>query len=120
MAGESELMPSYEAACDLYRGDEGAIWAVGLGLLSRAIIIGLGLYVAGERENLVRNALAGSIAVELFVLGWVWSTSPKAWEARGQAKVVRTTRDRSYARRLPARRRRNYARRRTTPKVASR
>ena len=67
-----ELMPSYEAACDLYRGDPDAIWKVGLGTVSRAAVIGVGLYAAGEREKLVLYSLAGSLAVEAFVLAWVW------------------------------------------------
>ena len=75
-------MPSYEAACDAYRGDPAAVWKVGLGFGSRAAVIGLGLFVAGERRNLVRNALAGSAAVEAFVLGWVWSQSPATWARR--------------------------------------
>ncbi len=76
------LMPSYEAACDAYRGDPAAVWKVGLGFVSRALVIGLGMYAIGERKNLTRNALAGSAAVEAFVLGWVWSQSPVTWARR--------------------------------------
>jgi hypothetical protein len=72
------LMPSYEAACDLYRGDPKAIYKVGLGYLSRAFFIGAGLYVTGVRgEKLIRYALSGSAGVEAFVLWWVWKNSPK-------------------------------------------
>jgi hypothetical protein len=67
----------------MYRGDPGAVWKVGLGFVSRAAVIGLGLaMVGGDRKYLVRDALAGSAAVELFVLAWVWRTSPEAWAQR--------------------------------------
>lgn len=71
-------MPSYEAACDLYRGDPDAIWKVGLSLLGRAAIIGVSMRVAGERDvgRLVKYGLAGSLGVEAFVIGWVWKYGP--------------------------------------------
>jgi hypothetical protein len=61
-------MPSYEAACDLYRGDPDAL-----------SIIGAALGLAGERDlrTLTKYALAGSLGVEAFVLGWVWRYGPK-------------------------------------------
>jgi hypothetical protein len=65
-------MPTYSAACRAFvEGEPGALWEVGLGVLSRAAFIGLGMYAFGERENLVRNAIAGSIGVEVFVIGYV-------------------------------------------------
>lgn len=75
MPGEQhELMPSYEAACDLYRGDPEGIWKVGLSWASRAVVIGVALRLAGEKDTktLTKYALAGSLGVEAFVLGWVW------------------------------------------------
>ena len=76
---EGGLMPSYEAACDLYRGDPTAIHRVGLGLLSRSVFIGAGLALAGMRQpgELIKYSLAGSLGVEAFVMWWVWSNSPK-------------------------------------------
>jgi hypothetical protein len=39
----------------------------------RAGLIGGGLYAAGQREGLAKSAIAGSLAIELFVLGWAVS-----------------------------------------------
>ncbi len=82
MADENGLLPSYKTACDLYEGDPAAVWKVGLGFLTRAAVIGLGIAIAGRRKNVARDALAGSAAVEAFVLYWVWANDPKAWKAR--------------------------------------
>jgi hypothetical protein len=71
-------MPSYEAACDLYRGDPDAIWKVGLSWVGRAAIIGVALRLAGEKDlgTLSKYALAGSLGVEAFVVGWVYTYGP--------------------------------------------
>ena len=71
---EGGLMPSYEAACDLYRGDPTAINRIGLGILSRAFFIGAGLALAGmkDQKDLLKYSLAGSLGVEAFVFGWIW------------------------------------------------
>ncbi len=63
----------------MYRGDPVGAGKVGLGLVSRAAFIGLGLAAAGERDpkQLLRYSLAGSAGVELFVLGWVWFNAPE-------------------------------------------
>ena len=67
-------LPSSEAAARLVDGEPGA-WApvVGTALL-RAALIGAGAVVAGEREpvRLARVALGGAVAIEAFVLGWVY------------------------------------------------
>jgi hypothetical protein len=47
----------------------------------RAALVGAGLVVAGERTHVIRNAVAGSLAIETFVLGWAaWL---KARDKRG-------------------------------------
>ncbi len=71
-------MPSYESACDLYRGDPTAIYRVGLGLGTRAFFIGAGMAIAGMRspKELLKYSLAGSLGVEAFVIWWVWKNSP--------------------------------------------
>ena len=75
---QNGLMPSYEAACDLYRGDPTAITRVGLGVATRSLVIGLGLMAAGMRgRDVVKYGVAGSLAVEAFVLWWVWANRPK-------------------------------------------
>jgi hypothetical protein len=34
-------------------------------------LIGAGLYAVGQRSNLVKGALAGAVAIEIFVLAWI-------------------------------------------------
>jgi hypothetical protein len=36
----------------------------------RGGLIAAGVMLAGQREDVVRTALAGSIAIEAFVIGW--------------------------------------------------
>jgi hypothetical protein len=65
-------LPSAEAARQLVRGDGGALFKVAGTTLLRAGLIGTGLYVAGQHRRLVRSAIAGALAVEVFVLAWAW------------------------------------------------
>ena len=80
-------MPSYESACDVYRGDPTAIYRVGLGLLTRAFFIGAGLAVVGVRDkrDLLVYSLAGSLGVEAFVVGWVWKNRPRGFPLHPKA-----------------------------------
>ena len=80
---EGGLLPSYEAACDLYRGDPTAIWRVGLGWASRAAVIAIALVLSGERKRVIRTSLVASIGVEVFVLGWIWWNSRNMNRRRG-------------------------------------
>lgn len=73
------VLPSGSSALSLVQGRPGAIGGVFLHTMLRAGLIGAGLAIAGERKHLVRNALAGSLAVEAFVLGFMW------WKVRSQA-----------------------------------
>jgi len=69
-------LPSGSSASALLNGDPGALpIAIGHTLL-RSVLVGTGLMVAGERAHVVRNAIAGSLAIETFVLGWA------AWKLR--------------------------------------
>jgi hypothetical protein len=70
--GSCITLPSSEAALTLVRGDvvPGIVGVVTTSLVRAAIIMG-GLYVVGERDHLVRNALGAAVAVEAFVLAWV-------------------------------------------------
>lgn len=43
--------------------------------LQRAVLMGMGMAIAGQRKHLIRNALAGSAAVTAFI-GWWVSTHP--------------------------------------------
>ena len=65
-------LPSETAARALIRGEAGGLGAVVYWTLLRAGLIGTGLYVAGERQNLMRNAIAGALAVEVGVLLFAW------------------------------------------------
>lgn len=40
--------------------------------MSRAVLIGTGMWIGGKRENVGRDALAGAIGIEAFVLGWAF------------------------------------------------
>jgi len=66
-------LPSSDAVADLLDGKPGAIWGVAGSTLLRAGLIGAGMYAAGFRDQrvLVRGAVAGAFAIELFVFGWV-------------------------------------------------
>ncbi|HEX7273136.1 MAG TPA: hypothetical protein VF420_13395 [Casimicrobiaceae bacterium] len=66
----STPLPSAEDAAAALRGEPGATGKVVRDVAVRGAIIGLGLALAGERENLVVKSLAASAVVELFVLGW--------------------------------------------------
>ena len=63
-------LPSGEAAKALMQGAPGALGPVVGYTLLRAGLIGAGLYVAGQRQGVVRGALAGALAIELWVLAW--------------------------------------------------
>lgn len=45
--------------------------AVAASVLARSAIVGAGLFLVGERQHLIRNAIAGSLAIETFVLGYL-------------------------------------------------
>ena len=70
----------------LVRGDvgPGLVGVVGSSLL-RALLIAGGLYVVGERDHLIRNALGASAAIELFVLAWVAKKNAEASQPTGAA-----------------------------------
>lgn len=61
---------SGDSALDLICGKPEALPPAIFYTLFRAGLIGVGLYAAGVRENLVRNALAGAAAIEVSVLIW--------------------------------------------------
>jgi hypothetical protein len=71
-------LPSGTSAADLLSGDLRALPIAVAHTVVRAALIGTGLLVAGERVHVVRNAVAGSLAIETFVLGWA------AWKLRKQ------------------------------------
>jgi len=76
--GETGLvLPSASSAGDFVNGVEGSgIRLVGH-MLGRAALIGTGLYLAGAGNKTVRYAVAGSAAIETFVLWYAWKTRPR-------------------------------------------
>ena len=63
-------LPSGSSAEALVGGDWKALpLAVGHTIV-RAALVGAGLFAAGERAHVVKKAVAGSLAIETFVLVW--------------------------------------------------
>lgn len=69
-------LPSGTSAASLVAGDWGALPLAVLHTALRAGLVGAGLYAAGERAAVVKKAVAGSLAIEAFVLAWA------AWRRR--------------------------------------
>lgn len=69
--GQCASLPSSSAAADFLAGRDGGLLGVVASTAGRAALIGTGLYIAGERDRLVRNAIAGALAIEVFVLTWI-------------------------------------------------
>ncbi len=63
-------LPSGRAAYDLVDGDWSALAPVVGYTAARAALIAVGMVIAGEREHIIRNALAGAVGIEAFVLVW--------------------------------------------------
>ena len=58
------------AARKCLTGDQaGCVESVGW-IFVRASALGLGMFLAGEREHLLARAIIGSLAVQTFVVGW--------------------------------------------------
>ncbi len=71
-------LPSSESAYNFIQGRPGSTIRLVRDLFARAALVGVGMAVAGEREHLFRNAFAGAVGIEVFVLGWVWLNAPPA------------------------------------------
>lgn len=63
-------LPSGRAAVDLVNGRPGGLTRTVGCTLGRAALIGTGMWISGKRENLGRDALAGALGIEAFVLAW--------------------------------------------------
>ena len=66
------VLPSASSAADFVNGVEGATPRLVLHTLGRAALIGTGLVAAGAGKDTVRYAVAGSLAIEAFVLAFAW------------------------------------------------
>jgi hypothetical protein len=62
------VLPSASSAQDLVDGKAGSLSRVLSHMIGRAALVGTGIYLAGGGKNTVRYALAGSAAIEAFVL----------------------------------------------------
>ncbi len=60
--------PSKEAVVRYLRGEEGATEYLVKTFVERTVLIGVGIALLGDRENLVRNSLSASLAIELYLL----------------------------------------------------
>lgn len=58
-------------------GEPGALSRVVLCTAGRAALLAAGMYAGGKRENLTRDAVAGALGIEAFVLAWA------AWQNHG-------------------------------------
>jgi hypothetical protein len=74
-------LPSGSSAVAVVSGDWSALPLAVAHTVLRAGLVGAGLLVAGERTHVIRNAIAGSLAIEAFVLGWA------AWKLKTGDKV---------------------------------
>jgi hypothetical protein len=64
------VLPSATSACELAHGVPGALPRVVLHTLGRALLIGTGLFLAGERKRVVRYSFAVALAIEAFAISW--------------------------------------------------
>lgn len=68
-------LPSSDSAYLFCIGDPRAPWLMLRDWIGRSALVGVGMFLAGEREHLIRNSLAGGAAIEVFVVAWIaWST----------------------------------------------
>jgi hypothetical protein len=71
-------LPSVRAAEALLLGEPGGVTGVVKWTALRAALIAVGLLAVGQRRGVVKGAVAGALAVEVFVL----------WEVRRQLKAA--------------------------------
>lgn len=67
-----DTLPSAQSAAALVRGEPGSFLRVLGHTAGRAALIGVGLAVVGEREHIVKYAIAGALGIEAFVLGYTY------------------------------------------------
>jgi hypothetical protein len=74
-------LPSGTSAYRLMSGDPSGLVGVVGHTLARSALVGTGMAIAGEREHIVRNAVAGALGIEAFVLVWA------AWKVHKDAST---------------------------------
>ena len=65
---ECVTLPSAESGAELARGELRSLPKAAIHTAGRAGLIALGLLAVGRREHVVRDALAGALAIEAFVV----------------------------------------------------
>jgi hypothetical protein len=78
MNGKPAPLPSGQAALDLVKGRPGGFGRTVACTFGRAALIGVGMLVGGKTENLARDAFAGALGIEAFVLAWAYYRSREA------------------------------------------
>ena len=68
------LAPTYQTACELYRGDPHATARVGLCFTTRTALLWFALALA-QRKNPLVNAVVASAAMQTYAIAWVWWNS---------------------------------------------
>jgi len=74
---DGETFPPTDAARRMLDGELGGLVESAAWTLGRAGLIAAGMHLAGERGDLWRQAVAGSLAVEAFVVGWAAFAPPE-------------------------------------------
>lgn len=72
-SGPETDLPSGDSAHALVRGDEGSGTQVIGCWLGRSTLIGVGMHLAGARQDVAKQALAAGASIEAFVLAWAQS-----------------------------------------------
>ncbi len=67
---DSPALPSGRAAVELVNGKPGGLVKTIVCTLGRAALIGTGMWLGGKKDNLGRDAVAGALGIEAFVLAW--------------------------------------------------
>ena len=65
-------LPSASSACDVARGVPGAIPRAALHTAGRAVLIGAGIALAGERDirRIARYSVGAALTIEAFAITW--------------------------------------------------
>lgn len=69
---QCDTLPSAQSAAALVRGEPGSFLRVLGHTGGRALLIGVGLAVVGEREHLLKYSIAGALGIEAFVLAYTY------------------------------------------------
>ena len=71
-----KVASSKEAAIRLLNKEPGSLKDVLVSMGERTLLIGAGIAILGNRDKILRNSIAGSIAIEAYLL-WYYSQQMK-------------------------------------------